>query len=121
MKRSFKVRRRTYQALVGLLLTVIAVLLTGIMWYALYAYVMPSLNSFLFGLAGGANAVTEIDERVAPYTVAALWFIPALCACATLNLLCWQATRQLVRTAKRVAGAAMEKFDKVNPAEGAKK
>lgn len=113
-------RRKMYQGFVTVMLVVITVIVLAVVWYALYCYIMPSLNSFLFGTAGGANAVKEIDERVAPYTIAALWFIPSFLVCATLNVLCWRLTVFWIYLMKRVKCFMMNKFDRVNFAKAEK-
>lgn len=113
-------RRGVYRCLVAGMLAIITCVIAAVLWYALYCYIMPSLNSFLFGAAGGAEAIQNIDERVVPYTVAALWFIPTLLACATLNVICWKVTVLWVRLMKRVHKYMMNKFDKVNSAEAEK-
>lgn len=113
-------RRKAYSVLVTVMLVVITVVVSAVAWYALYCYIIPSLNSFLFGTAGGANAVKEIDESVAPYTVAALWFIPSFLASATLNVLCWRLTVFWIHLMKRVKHFAVNKFDKANFARAEK-
>lgn len=118
------VRRHVYRALViGMLCIVSAVaLLSG--WYALYTGIMPAVNSFLFGFVGGANSFASVEETVIPYTLVALWGIPALLLCATLNVVAWKVTVLWMKGVRKVYRFALNKFDentaKVTAGKGGK-
>lgn len=110
-KKPLNIKRNVYRAMFVSLLSIIMTVLIATCWYVLYVSLMPAVNSFMFGYAGGANALGNISDDILPYTVIALWGIPSLMICATLNVLWWKGTIQAVRLARKLYKAALAKFD----------
>lgn len=105
------IRRKSFKGLLAGLLGVVSIVLLVSFWYTLYIAVMPALNTFLFGYMGGANSLVDVSTDVIPYTVIALWAIPALLLCATLNIVWWKITAWWCRLMKRGHRFMMRKYD----------
>ena len=110
-KKPVDVRRKFYKSLTIGFLGMISVIILAACWYSLYTGIMPALNTFMFGYVGGANVFDTIEKDVIPYSMIALWAIPSLFMCGTLNVLLWKFTKLWIRGTKKVYGFLLNKFD----------
>ena len=104
-------RRVLYKGLVAGLLMLISGIALMAFWYELYLDLMPVINAFLFGYVGGANAFDVVSTDMYPYTMVALWGIPTLLLCATLNVLWWKISKVFIKGMKKAYGFFIRKFD----------